>query len=130
MSKYSGITQQLTDFVARQSFWSAETFSQPTNKTVQKFLKSLIQNEPTLLRLVQSGTGEEIAEFYEALKENAIVMSLPMMHGLLAEMYASEQLQETISQDAVKWFRKMGWKFPEFEFEKIELAAPETMSNQ
>lgn len=130
MSKYSGITQQLTDFVARQSFWSAETFSQPTNKTVQQFLKSLIQNEPTLLHLVQSGTGEEIAEFYEALKDTAIVMSLPMMHGLLAEMYASEKLQETISQDAVKWFRKMGWKFPEFDFEKIESSAVQSIANE
>lgn len=117
---YEDVLVHLKRFEVEHEYWDLTTFMKPDNKTVIQFVTSLVKTSPELDSLVKSGSIDDIDSLYMLLKSDAIIMSLPMMHGLLTVMFEYEKAQEPISRNIVEWFRTMGWSFPEFEFEKIE----------
>lgn len=129
-SSYQSSLSSFTKFEAEHQWWTHETWFLAENLTIKQFVVAEIQNSQELTQLIHQGTHEELTEFYELLRDSAPLISMGVMKGLLDHCYRQEKLQEPFSKDLVKWFREMGWKFPEFEFEKIETAAQQLVSIQ
>ena len=99
------------------------TWSQMENFNMRGYIQGRIEHSSALTQLMEQGTTEEMTTFYEKLRETVPLIAIDVLMGLLDSCNRAEKLQHTFSKDVVKWFRKMGWKFPDFEFEKIESAA-------
>lgn len=129
-SSYQPSLSSFTKFEAEHQWWTHDTWFLAENLTIKQFVAAEIQNSSGLTYLIHQGTHEELTEFYELLREAAPLLSTGVMKGLLDHCNRLEKLQEPFSKNVISWFRKMGWKFPEFEFEKIETAADEVVSIQ
>lgn len=101
--------------------WQPHHFLETKSETLKKAVESSLQKEPTLDYFLHKGTEVEATALVELLREEVPMMTVGTLKGILDALYKHEALQEDISQDLVRWYRKQGWKFPEFRFEKIEL---------
>lgn len=127
---YQSSLDTFKKFEAEHQWWTHETWFLPENSTIKQFVAAEILNSSSLTYFIDHGVDVEFTEFYECLRDAAPLLSTGVMKGILDRCYQQERLQGQFSKDLVRWFRKMGWKFPKFEFEKIESAALENVASQ
>jgi hypothetical protein len=101
--------------------WQPHHFLEAKSETLKKAVERSLQQEPMLDHFLHQGTESEATALVELLREEVPMITVATLKGILDALYRYEALQEEISQDLVRWYRKKGWKFPEFRFEKIEL---------
>lgn len=115
---YDTLVERVQSFYAAHEHWGFEKFWSCTDSSMRSCIQSAIEADKDVLHLLQCGKEDEMADFYTRLKTEFPMMSTAVLKGVLDKLYSQQQLQESFSQSAVLWFRHMGWKFPEFEFEK------------
>jgi hypothetical protein len=123
----------MTDLEAFQKShqeWLEKTWHQMNDFNMKGYMEGVIQNSSTATHLLETGTEDQLAHLYEQLKERTPYVGIHFMKGLLDTCYTMERLQQPFSKDVVRWFRKMGWKFPDFEFEKIESVSVQSIANE
>lgn len=118
---YDSMFQECIRFEHQHQWWSHNTWFLPDNQTLKEFVESQIRSDVSIQNLIKQGTNDDITQFYEKLKDVSPLISTAVMKGILNVCYREEKLDGQFSKDIVKWFRAMGWKFPDFTFEKIEI---------
>ena len=103
--------------------WQPHHFLEAKSETLKKAVERSLQAEPTFEHFLQNGTVEEATQLLELLREEVPMMTVGTLKGILDALYRHEALQGKPSQDLVGWYRKQGWKFPPFQFEKEQEAA-------
>lgn len=118
---FQTLVESLKTYEKEFENWQPHHFLETKSETLKKAVESSLQKEPTLDYFLHKGTEVEAIALVELLREEVPMMTVATLKGILDSLYKHEALQEDISQDLVRWYRKQGWKFPEFRFEKIEL---------
>jgi len=92
------------------------------NKQMIVFMNDLIDKSPLLLQLLESGTDKHMFDLLTSLSANINLspMVVALQKSIVANFKRREDLQESISIELVRWFRKGGWKFPKLSIEHDE----------
>lgn len=114
------LLESLKSYEEKFADWQPHHFLEAKSETLKKAVETSLQQEPMLDHFIHQGTEEEAMALVELLREEVPMMTVATLKGILDTLYKHEALQEDISKDVVRWYRKQGWKFPEFRFEKIE----------
>jgi hypothetical protein len=118
------LVKTLSAFEKTHSWWSSETFMNANNETLKKEIKLQIQKSIYAIVLAREATEEQFQELVDAIFEKSPRMMFVFFPVFLDYMKTQENLQETVSLDILKWYRKNGWSFPQFNAEtKIEVVA-------
>ena len=89
------------------------------NKELILFMNNVIENSPLLCQILESGTEKDMCALLEGLSANIHISSMiiALEKSMVANLKRREDLQENISIELVRWFRKGGWKFPKLDIE-------------
>ena len=83
------------------------------------FMNDLIETNPVLTQLLESGTEQDMMNLLNDLSVDyelsPIVIALEK--SMVAHLKKREDLQQKISRDIIRWFRRGGWKFPKLSTE-------------
>ena len=101
--------------------WLPHHFLEAKSETLKKAVETSLQQDPMFEYFLSNGTEVEATALVELLREEVPMMTVATLKGILDALYKLEALQGIPSQELVRWYRKQGWKFPEFRFEKIEV---------
>ena len=97
-----------------EDFYNLNT--EPLKKAVYMMLE---KHEEFVEYISSNGREEDIEELNASLREKAPRMFFITMACFLNSLNDMEKEGIPISHDLVRWYREQGWKFPEFQFEKI-----------
>ena len=89
------------------------------NKELIHFMNNVIDTSPLLCQILESGTEKDMCALLSSLSENIDLSSMviALQKSIVANFKRREDLQENISIELVRWFRKGGWKFPKLDIE-------------
>ncbi len=106
----------------RFSDWLPHHFLEAKSETLKHSVESALLQEPYMESFLREGKEAEMNALLVQLREEVPMMTVATLKGILDALHRHEALQETISQDLVKWYRAQGWKFPLFHFESQDQA--------
>lgn len=116
MSKYTNLTEALSEFVKVKSDWEDEMFLYPAN-SILAHVRNSILDCPDCERLLIAGSAEDMEELREEIAKETLKMLPITLQNILFFLYDRSQKQEEYSMNAVRWFRSQGWNFALFPFE-------------
>lgn len=105
-------------FEAEHQWWTHDTWFQPNNFTLRHHVAGILQHDGQASYFIAHGTKDDITTLYAKLKDVAPLATIGYMKGILDALHTQERLQGPFSKECVEWFRSMGWKFAEFEYER------------
>jgi hypothetical protein len=128
MSKYTNLTEPLSEFVKAKSDWDDEMFLYPAN-SILSHVRNSILDCPDCERLLIAGSADDMEELREAVAKGALKMLPITLQNILFFLYDRSRKQEEYSMNAVRWFRSQGWNFAPFPFEIEEQTTQKTGSD-
>ena len=111
------LLQQLKSIELEHRWWSPEVFLRLENKTLERKVKAVLQNNSWIINLIRQGTVQDIETFKDALHEKTPLMIVSVLACLLDTMFLQETIGLPISIQIVEWYRQQGWQFPKFQCE-------------
>lgn len=110
----------LTAFEKTYSWWSDATFLNHQNEVIRKFMDHEIANNQYIQQLARNGTEESFCKAITEFSVRSPKLLITFMACFLNELHRLETAGQPSSHAIVAWYRKNNWKFPKFQYEKID----------
>jgi hypothetical protein len=113
------LCSRLKQFQTENESWNVYDFYDIQNKELKNSVLNIIKAEKELIDpLLKNGDETAVNNLYEMIQLDAHHMAMITFSCLLEQLFLREELGKKFSKEMVLWYRKKGWKFPEFYFEK------------
>jgi hypothetical protein len=116
---YEILKQSLKEFMDSHKDWTGWDYIHKEEQTLIVFMNGLIDNSPILQTILAKGTEKDMYELLENLgkDESLSPIIIALEKNIVNNLKRRENLQEPVSLEVVRWFRRFGWKFPKLEVE-------------
>jgi hypothetical protein len=112
------LCSRLSKFQNENQEWDFYNFYDIQNKELKHSVINIIKAESGFLEpLLEKGTYSEVDMLHTTIKERATHMATITFSCLLEQLFLREEMNIPFSIEMVSWYRKNGWKFPDFHFE-------------
>jgi hypothetical protein len=114
-----GLCSRLSQFQKSHDTWNVYDFYDIQDKYLKSSILNIFKAEKDYIQhFTESATESEIDSLEENLKLSAPHMIHVVFACILEQLFICEETEKPFSKDVIVYFRKKGWKFPEFTFEK------------
>jgi hypothetical protein len=114
-----GLCSRLSQFQKSHDTWNVYDFYDIQDKYLKNSILNIFKAENDYLyNLIRNATESDITALEESLKLSAPHMIHVVFACILEQLFICEETEKPFSKDIIVYFRKKGWKFPEFTFEK------------
>ena len=116
---YDNLKQSLKEFMDSHKDWTGWDYIHKEDQSLILFMNGLIDTDPILRTILAAGTEKDMYELLENLgtDESLSPMIIALEKNMVNNLKRREDLQEPVSLEIVRWFRRCGWKFPKLEVE-------------
>jgi hypothetical protein len=112
------LCSRLSKFQTDNGTWNLYDFYDIQNKEMKHSVLNILKAESGFVdSLLEKGSYSEADDFYKKIQETASHMGMITFSCLLEQLFLREELDKPFSREMVSWYRKNGWKFPDFSFE-------------
>ena len=114
------IENSLKEFMDGHPDLTAYDYIHKEDQDLLLFMNGLIENSVLLQGILEFGTEKDMIDFLEVISEKSELSALVICleKNMVANLKKREDLQQTISKEIVRWFRRGGWKFPKLNIEQ------------
>lgn len=113
------LCSRLSKFQNDNQCWNFYDFYDIQNKDLKHSVLNIIKAEYLFIdNLLEKGSYSDVEILFETIKKTATHMATITFSCLLEQLFLREEMDIPFSREMVSWYRKNGWKFPDFLFEK------------
>jgi spore coat protein CotF len=115
------LCSRLSKFQNDNQSWNFYDFYDIQNKDLKHSVLNIIKAEYNFIdNLLDKGSYSDVDMLYATIKKTATHMATITFSCLLEQLFLREEMNISFSKEMVSWYRKNGWNFPEFLFEKLD----------